>query len=57
MRERGESFKATINELLRLGFQSSGDPMPYLVPTYRMQVRPDVDIDKALTLVSAIDDA
>lgn len=56
MRERGGGFKATLNELLRRGLQSTEDPTPYLTPTFRMQARPELDIDKALALASAMDD-
>ena len=56
MRERGASFKSVVNELLRRGLQASDDPEPYSSPTFRLGVRPDVDIDKALALASAMDD-
>jgi hypothetical protein len=56
MRERGATFKAVLNELLRRGLQSSDDPQPYVSPTFPLGVRPDVDIDKALALASAMDD-
>lgn len=56
MRERGVGFKEILNELLRRGLQSSDDPEPYSTPTFHMGARPDVDLDKALSLAGAMED-
>lgn len=56
MRERGTTFKDTVNELIRRGLQSNGDAEPYVTPTFRMGARPDVDLDKALALAGALED-
>jgi hypothetical protein len=56
MRERGVGFKELLNELLRRGLQSSEDAEPYSAPTFQLQVRPQVDLDKALSLAAALED-
>lgn len=56
MRERGAGFKQVLNELLRRGLQSTDGPEPYVTPTFRLHVRPQVDLDKALALASAMED-
>jgi hypothetical protein len=56
MRERGSSFKATVNDLLRRGLRSRDDVEPYETPTFTSGTRPGVDLDKALSLASALDD-
>jgi len=56
MRERGAGFKEVLNELLRRGLQSPEALEPYSAPTFRMEVRPEVDLTKALSLASAMED-
>jgi hypothetical protein len=56
MRERGAGFKEVLNELLRRGLQSSEDPAAYSTPTFAMQVRPEIDLTKALALAGAMED-
>lgn len=56
MRERGTSFKETVNDLLRRGLQSTEGPEPYATPTFEMGARTDVDLDKALSLAAAMED-
>lgn len=56
MRERGTSFKQTVNDLLRRGLQSTEDPQPYETPTFEMGARADIDLDKALALVAGMED-
>jgi Ribbon-helix-helix protein, copG family len=57
-RERGLSFKTTINEAIRLGL-NGGAPAGrrYRMPTASLGVRPGVDLDKALTLAGELEDA
>ncbi len=56
MRERGAGFKEVLNDLLRRGLGADEAPAPYSTPTFCLGVRPDVDLDKALALVAALDD-
>lgn len=56
MRERGTTFKETVNELLRRGLQSSQPTEPYTTPTFAMATRADVDLDKAMGLAAAMED-
>lgn len=56
MRERGQTFKATINELLRRGLRPQNDPYSYTLPTFDAQIRPGVDLVKALALSASMDD-
>lgn len=56
MRERGKTFKETVNDLLRRGLQSSQPVEPYVTPTFTMGARAEVDLDKALALAAAMED-
>ncbi len=56
MSERGVGFKHIVNELLRRGLRSNGEPEPYDTPTFAMGARPDVDLSKALSLAAAMED-
>ena len=56
MRERRAGFKEVLNELLRRGLQSPEGREPYSAPTFRMEVRSEVDLTKALSLASAMED-
>jgi hypothetical protein len=57
-RERGMSFKATINDAIRQGL-SNGAPKarPYRMPTAPLGVRAGVNLDNALTLAGELEDA
>lgn len=57
VRERGQPFKQVLNELLRRGLRSTEAPEPYETPTFAMGTRPEIDLDQALVLVAALDDA
>ena len=54
MRERGETFKTVVNEVLRNGLAGSGR-RETPVPTFDMG-EPAVDLDKALALAGAMED-
>jgi hypothetical protein len=56
MRERDLTFKDAINTALRAGLGSAHEGRSYHLPTYRMGVRPGVDLDKALRLDAALED-
>lgn len=57
MRERGSGFKAVVNDLLRRGLRASEAPEPYETPTFEMGLRPGIDLDRALALATAMEDA
>ncbi len=58
MRERGLTFKETLNSALRAGL--SGTPgttaKPFRQKTYAMGFRPEVGLDKALSLAAELED-
>lgn len=56
MRERGSTFKATLNDLLRRGLRARDTVAPYDPPTVRMGVQPGLDLDKALSVAAALED-
>lgn len=57
-RERGVSFKETLNSVLRRGLSEEGDTSrPYRLQTRPMRLRPGVDLDKALRLAAELEDA
>ena len=56
-RERGSSFKAVLNDAVRHGLKGEPSPTPYQTPSRYMGLRDGFDIDKALTLVGADEDA
>ena len=57
-RERDVPFKVALNETLRAGLGTGGGrARPYRVPVYALDVRPGVDLDKALTLAGDLEDA
>jgi hypothetical protein len=57
MRERGTGFKETINELLRRGLRAeSVAPGSYEIPVFDAEIRPGIDLDKALALAAAMED-
>lgn len=56
-RERGITFKEALNTALRAGLAPRGaKPTRYRMPTYRMGVRPGIDLDHALRLAAAMED-
>ena len=57
MRERGLSFKEAINNALRAGLSwTARSPRIYRQKTFRMGFNPEVCLDKALSLASALED-
>jgi Arc/MetJ family transcription regulator len=57
-RERGTSFKAVLNDAVRRGLSSGGAARRrYRTPSRNMGLRAGFDIDKALTLAAADEDA
>lgn len=58
MRERGLSFKKVLNQALRsaLGHRSDTMPEAFRQHTFRMGFRPELALDKALTLAAALED-
>jgi hypothetical protein len=56
-RERGTSFKATLNDAVRRGLSGEPSRRRYRTPSRVMGLRPGFDIDKALTLAAADEDA
>jgi len=56
-RDRGISFKEALNSAVRAGLSASHSPQQYRTPSRPLGLRPDVDMDKALQLASAIEDA
>lgn len=57
-RERGTSFRETLNTVLRRGLgDETGAARPYEVPTHSLGLRPGIDLDKALQLAGELEDA
>jgi hypothetical protein len=57
-RERGQSFKAVLNDAVRAGLRAAPrKSKPYRFPSRPMGVRPGVDLDHALRLASDLEDA
>jgi hypothetical protein len=55
--QRGISFKEALNTSVRHGLRSKeAAARPYRVPTQQLGVKPNVDLDKALRLASALED-
>lgn len=55
-RQERISFKEAINSTLRLGLRPSREQKPYVMPTYRMGLRPGINLDKALQLAADMED-
>lgn len=57
-RERDVPFKVALNDALRAGLGAgSGRARRYRVPVHALEVRPGVDLDKALALAGDLEDA
>lgn len=57
MRERGISFKDALNQAVRSGLAGkSGAGRKYRLRTFRMGFRPEIPLDKALSLAAAMED-
>jgi hypothetical protein len=56
-RERGTSFKAVLNDAVRRGLSGQPKRTRYRAPSRDMGLRSGFDIDKALELVAADEDA
>lgn len=57
-RERGTSFKATLNEAIRAGIDGAQpSSLPYRVDARPMGVRPGIDLDHAGRLAGELEDA
>ncbi len=58
MRERGLSFKAALNQAVREGLTMAPprSPRRYRLKTYRLGYRPELRLDKALSLAAAMED-
>ncbi len=58
MRERAISFKEAINQALRSALMGGSGmaPKPYELKTFRMGFRPEIALDKALSLAAAAED-
>jgi Arc/MetJ family transcription regulator len=56
MRERDLTFKDAVNATLRAGLGAPREQRGYRLPTYRMGVRPGIDLDRALRLDAALED-
>jgi hypothetical protein len=58
MREKGLTFKAALNQAIRDGLVKSTPrhPRPYRLRTHRMGFRPDLKLDRALSLAAALED-
>ena len=57
-RERGVSFKAALNGAIRAGLSAGSSPArSFRVKALPLGIRPGVDLDKALSLATEIEDA
>ena len=58
MRTRSLSFKAALNQAIRDGLirPSPKSAHPYRIKSHRMGFRPDVPLDRALSLAAAMED-
>lgn len=55
-RERSTSFKQVLNETLRKGLRPRADEPDYRLPTFRLGLRPGIDLDRALGLAADLED-
>jgi hypothetical protein len=58
IRERGQSFKVVLNDAVRTGL-SGGEPSTrrYRLTTRPLGVRPNVDLERALSIAGDLEDA
>ena len=58
MKRQGLSFKAALNQAVRNGLANPAPKTgrPYVLKTFRMGYRPEVALDKALSLAAALED-
>jgi len=58
IKERGISFKEALNQALRVGLSQRGtkEPRKFCQKTYHMGFNPQIDLDHALSLASAMED-
>lgn len=58
MKQRGVSFKEALNTALRAGLmrEDSRRVAPRPLPTFDMQLRPAINLDKALSLSTELED-
>jgi len=56
MREREVTFKEAVNATLRAGLGVAREARPYTQRSFRMGVRPGIDLDHALRLAAALED-
>ncbi len=57
MRDRGTSFKETVNDAIRAGLTSGERAAePYRLKPRRLDARPGTDLTKALGLAAAMED-
>ena len=56
-RERGVSFKEALNAAVRAGLAAGREPKPYRTPSRPLDLRPGVNVDKALQLAGELEDA
>ena len=55
--ERGSSFKATVNAVLRRGLSEGEVPSrPFQVEARPLKLRSDIDLDRALALAAQLED-
>jgi hypothetical protein len=57
-RERRVPLRVVINEALRAGLHPArgADAKPYVLPSRRLGIRPEVNVDKALALAGELED-
>jgi hypothetical protein len=57
-RERGVSFKGALNDAVRAGLAAGAPPTrSFRVHARPLGIRPDIDVDKALSLAGEIEDS
>lgn len=58
MKRQSLSFKAALNQAIRSGLANPAPKTarPYALKTFRMGYRPEVALDKALSLAAALED-
>ncbi len=56
-RERGLTFREALNTMLRAGLGARAPvARPYRLPAHRLGLRPGIELDRALSLASAMED-